>query len=109
MQQFLKFGTGTAGTRIIPAELFTEFLVSVDHPVTALHARFGWEALTALAAAFIESSSRLDLVLVSSWQPPLFCCGGEPDLPVSELSSLLSGKEKGGHRCPPFSRMERST
>jgi hypothetical protein len=53
MQQFLKFGTGTAGTGIVPAELFAEFLVTVHHPVAALYPRLGGETIPALTGALV--------------------------------------------------------
>jgi hypothetical protein len=42
MQQFLKPAAGTAGARIVSAELLLQLLAAVDHAVTALNAGFGW-------------------------------------------------------------------
>jgi hypothetical protein len=44
MQQFLKPTARVARAWIIPAELFEEFLVSVDHALAALYSGLGRES-----------------------------------------------------------------
>lgn len=55
MQQRLKSAPGAAGTQIVAAQLLDEFLVSADDAIPSFDARFGREALAALASD-LESS-----------------------------------------------------
>ncbi len=49
MQQFLKLPPGKARARVVTPQLFDQFLIAMDDPVTTLDMGFGWETLAALA------------------------------------------------------------
>lgn len=49
MQHFLKPDTGTAGTWVVAAKFLDQFLVAMNHPVSAFDLRLGREALLTLA------------------------------------------------------------
>jgi hypothetical protein len=58
MQQFLKPTGGSAWARIVATELLQEFLVPVDHAVSALDARLGRETLATLTGGLETGTVR---------------------------------------------------
>jgi hypothetical protein len=51
-QHFLKAASRAARAKVVPAQLFAEFLGSMNDSQTAFHIRFGREPLAALAGEF---------------------------------------------------------
>jgi hypothetical protein len=47
----LKAAARAAGTRIVSAKFFYEFLIAMDDPETSLDMGFRWESFAALTAA----------------------------------------------------------
>jgi hypothetical protein len=48
---------GTAGTEVVPAQLFFQQFVAVDHPLSLFDMGFGWESPTPLAHRLEKNGS----------------------------------------------------
>jgi hypothetical protein len=69
-QHDLKFPARAAGAKIVPPELFDQFLVTPDDAMAAFDVGFRWETLPALASA-LEKRGLLVLAWCLPYEPPL--------------------------------------